>query len=112
MGVVELLSELAEEPSLLELLYGAPSAATDEPVSPELALVAPPEERRRLLEQLPEPSFDEWVFELRRRFEAEQAARAVRVPLSRRERIAGFCVMTTLVAGSALPTVLHVLVLR
>ena len=112
MAVVELLPELVEEPSLLELLYGAPSAPTDEPVSPELALVAPPEERRRLLEQLPEPSFDEWVVELRRRFEAEQAVRAVRVPLSRRERIAGFVVMACLVAGSALPTVLHVLVLR
>jgi hypothetical protein len=112
MAVTELLPDLAEEPSLLELLYGGLPAEDDEPVSPELALVAPPEERRRLLEQLPEPSFDEWVVQLRRRFEAEQALRSAPPRLSRRERIAGVLVMTCLVAGSAVPIALQLLVLR
>ena len=89
MAVAE-LPELAQEPSLLELLCGGIAAETGEPMSPERALVAPPEERRRLLELLPEPSFDEWIAQLRRRFEAEQEATPAPVRLSRRERIAGF----------------------
>ncbi len=120
MVVVDRLPEkeprLDPQPSLLELL--CPPSDGDEPVSPELALVASGEERQRLLEGLPEPSFDEWVTELRRRFEADHAAQAevearpARRPLSRRERIAGVLVMGVLVVGSALPIVLHALLLR
>ena len=111
MVIAEPRSELGEEPSLRELLCGVVAAETDEPVSPELALVAPPEERRRLLEQLPEPSFDQWIVQLRRSFEAG-APHAAPVPLSRRERVAGFLVMTGFIVGSALPIALQLLVLR
>ncbi len=99
---------LDSQPSLLELL--CPHADGDEPVSPELALVASGDDRRRLLEQLPEPSFEEWVTELRRRFEADQAAAApARRRLSRRERVAGVLVMGCLVLGSAMPIALYTL---
>lgn len=114
MAISELLPELPREPepSILQLLCGVSAADTDEPMSPELALVAPPEERQRLLEQLPEPSYDEWLVQLRRRFEEEQEVPVTPVGLSRRERFAGFLVMTGMVLGSALPIALHVLVLR
>ncbi len=90
-----------------------PVPAGPEPVSPELVLVSPPEERQRLLDELPELDFDEWVVRLRRAFDehaAEEAAAAARV--SRRRRLVGVAVALVGAANAVLPLALMLTLAR
>lgn len=83
---------------------GAPGSATPLPISPELILVAPPEEARLAREQLPEPApgdWDEFLANIRARWAASEPAAPAAAPPRRKHRVRLTVIAAVVIAAAA-----------